>query len=184
VVCCRRLESLKRRLEKLCGEHSKDFSKRPEHYWREILDKQIDFEASLTDQYICGCGKYRPDRVYITKDIVYMLELDEDSHKDNIEDCEIARLINLKDGFPDHKVLVIRMNPNQCTSVPKELKEFQDRTIFQIEIMRRYMDTEILSPLITNVIYITYGSGGAKHINKVKEHPDKVNLLGCYYCDL
>jgi hypothetical protein len=188
---------LKRKLEKLCSEHSKDYKKRPEHYWREIIDNNFHFQASITDTQVCAQldkntkKKYRPDRCYLISDnnikVAIILELDEDSHSDEgyKVECEISRLVNMRDAFSEYRVLVIRMNPNVCKSAPTVMKDMLSRTLFMIEIMKMYYGNlyERLDDMRTNVIYLFYGQGGIVHINEANKNKDKVVVLDTLYCD-
>lgn len=192
-VCGQNLRSLKRRLEKLCIAHSKDYKKRPEEYWREELINQLDFQPSAIDESVytnsnCKGERFRPDLLYLLKDLAIILEFDETSHLDYEVDCEIKRAVNLRDAFPDQKLLIIRMNPDVCKSALKELKDMAARTSYMIEVMRPYLEnhTELFSELsaeITNVIYLFYGEGGRKHIEMAREHNDKVKIIDTFYCD-
>jgi len=190
VVCGKILSTLNRVLERLCGEHSQEYNKRPEHYWREMVQEYLKFEPSLVDKTIfddCDITKYRPDLTFILKSLIIILEFDEHSHEDYPEDCELKRLVTLKDAYPDHKLLVIRMNPDSAQKVPKELKSLSARTNYMLEVMRPYIrhasKRKELLPGITNVIYLFYGLNGSQHVTNAYLHPNSVNIIDDHFCD-
>ena len=190
VICGKQLRSLKHKLERLCTEHSQECSKRPEVYWREIFIKEFNFEPSTIDQYVyttddCKSEKYRPDLTYIDLKLVVALEFDEHSHEDYLVNCELKRLVNLKDAYPNHKLLVIRMNPNVCKEVPSHLSDFTARTNYMVEVMRQYLkNQEELDERVTNVIYLFYGEKGKQHIDASLENVDRVKVIDTVFCDL
>ena len=190
VICGKQLRSLKHQLERLCPEHSSECSKRPEHYWREILIKEFNFEPSTIDQIVhvtddCKGEKYRPDLTYIDLKLVLALEFDEHSHEDYLVDCELKRLVNLKDAYPNHKLLVIRMNPNVCRVVLPDLSDFTARTNYMVEVMRQYLENqEELDERVTNVIYLFYGKSGRDHIDASLKNIDRVKVIDTLFCDL
>ena len=61
-----------------------------------------------------GCQKYRPDKLYIGKDLVLIVECDEHQHKYNngTYECDEKRISDCYDEFPGKKLVVIRWNPD------------------------------------------------------------------------
>jgi hypothetical protein len=185
VICTRKLRTLKSKEAKLCGECNKDNPKRIEHYWREYIIRYMEFESSHIDQQICvqNCReiKYRPDLVFLTDKVAIIYECDEESHRDYIESCELARLDSLKDGFPNHKLLVIRLNPHGSKSTPKELKSLESKCYFSVRLYKRILN-ELLDDVV-NVCYICYDEEGYKHINNARQSKDNINVLHTLHCD-
>jgi hypothetical protein len=192
VICGKKLYTLACKLERLCGEHRKDFPKRVEIYFREMLEEQLGFPASLKDQTVCttdscyNSKKYRPDIVFITTYIVFVYELDEQSHSDRSESCELARLIDIKDAFPDNKVLVIRVNPDKCKVIPKILKPLDAKVLaasYVMEYFTREENKNRLLPEVTNVIYMFYDNLGSKHITNASNAKESIHIIKTIYCE-
>jgi hypothetical protein len=118
--------------------------------------------------------------------LVIALEFDEHSHADYDTGCELTRLVNMKDAYPDDTLLVIRMNPDSCKSTPKEYKDLSAKTLYMTEVLRTYLDNQEycndLSEEVTNVIYIFYNDAGRKHIDASFLVPDKVSVIDTLYC--
>ena len=188
LVCGIRLGSLNRKLERLCMEHSKEFDKRPEIYWREMVIQYMDFEPSSIDEVVGNCYKYRPDLTYVTDKVVYILELDEESHKDYEPECELKRLTLLKDSYPNHFMLVLRLNPHSCKSALSELKSLEERTDYMIDLLKKciiYLEINknTIQTHMIGIIYLFYNAGGVKHIQYSYNNPNSVNVLKTFYCD-
>ena len=187
VICGKRLQTLKRQLEKTCYAHSQEYKKRPEHYWQEHVMKQIQFKPSYIDQPLKSCDKldvFRPDLCYLTKDIAFALEFDEESHSAYEVSCELKKTNNMKDLFPNRKLVLIRMNPHPNKDVPKEYKDMAQRTDFMLDLFQSVLENPSqydLSDKATNVFYLFYGKNGLKHI-QVAEKCEGVIILDKFFC--
>jgi len=187
VICGYRLRTKEQHDQRLCGEHiEKRLTERVEVRWRNIILHNVEFKPSTIDETIyvdCKTEKYRPDLSYQTQDLIIILELDENSHGSYDPTCELKRAVNMKDAFPNHKLLMIRMNPDSCSKLPLELENLEARTCFMIEVMNQYMKlVDELSDKVTNVIYLFYSNSGLKNIELAEANPDKINIVEKYYC--
>ena len=59
-----------------------------------------------------GCHKHRPDFLIDCSTHYIVVEVDENQHSSYPEQCEIARMVNIQQGFGGMKVLFIRFNPD------------------------------------------------------------------------
>jgi hypothetical protein len=188
-LCCgRRLKSLVRQQEQLCKPCSREYnnsgpSVRIEHVWRDIMIEEMQFPPTSMDQGLCPVeglcqSKYRPDMLYLTTNIAILLELDEDSHKRYSIDCEVARLCGLKEYFPDHIVLVIRLNPDNSNQTTLLLNDRTRVMVCVAEFYLRY--PERLCLLRTNVSYLYYS--GVKHIDEAITNKDSIDVLPLISC--
>ena len=192
IICGASLFSNRQKEYRLCSDHLDDsVYKRIEHVVRDIITDILNFPPSTADEPVytdkCVSSKYRPDIAYHTEDLIIIIEVDEDSHCSYDPDCEIKRLVNMKDAYPNQKLLVLRINPDTCRSLPFQIEDTVDRTHFLSEVLLQYLNDkdyyEELDERVTNVAYFFYGQGGRKHIDKTSEEIDKVKLLDDYHCD-
>lgn len=102
VICGANLNSSTQKLNRLCSDHLTPDTKRVEVVWREIIQEEFIFPPSTIDEPVytdaCKRGKYRPDLSYHTSNLVINLELDEHCHSSYDPDCELKRLVNMKDA--------------------------------------------------------------------------------------
>jgi hypothetical protein len=188
VSCGKRLHSAFRIQEQLCQACSKSYnnsgaSVRIEHVWRDIIIQEMQFEPTSMDQGLCPVkglcqSKYRPDMLYLTSTVAILLELDENSHSAYNLDCEVARLCGLKEYFPDHIVLVIRLNPDNSNQTTLLLNDRTRVMVCVAEFYLRY--PERLCLLRTNVSYLYYS--GVKHIDEAITNRDSINVLPLISC--
>ena len=191
IICGAETKTPKQQLHKMCSDCMNPNEKRPEICWREIIEKNFEFKPSTIDEnvYVKNCNdeKYRPDLSFHTPDLVIILEFDEHSHGRYSIECELKRTVNMKDAYPDQKILMIRMNPDINNEIPEELVSLESRTCYMLEVMEQYLDTEgelyqELDDGITNVIYLFYGKGGEKHILASNKNPESVKVIDTHYC--
>ncbi len=192
VVCGYILATNEQKIQRLCCDHIKEkLTERVETRWNKIINRFFDFPSSTSNDAVyvnCADKKYYyPDLTYQTDKLAIVLELDEKSHSSYDSECEIKRAVNMKDGFPNQKLLIIRMNPDSCKEAPEELQSLESRTCLMIEIMRQYIDlvtnnNDELSDKVSNVIYMFYSNTGLRHIELAEENPDKINIIDKYYC--
>jgi hypothetical protein len=62
-----------------------------------------------------GCSLKRPDKLYISSDIVLWIECDEDQHTSSSHDyaCDEKRISDCYDEFDGKQLIVIRWNPDK-----------------------------------------------------------------------
>ena len=190
-ICGANISTSKQKLHKMCSECMGENELRPEIIWREIIENNFEFKPSTIDEYVytenCTTNRYRSDLTFHTPNLIIILELDEDSHVRYEADCEIKRTVNMKDAYPDQKVLMIRMNPDKNHEVPEELISLEARTLYMLEVMKQYLDIngELYQELedgITNVVYLFYSNNGKKHILEAEKYIGSVNVIDTHYC--
>ena len=101
-----------------------------------------------------GCQKYRPDKLYMGKDIVLHIETDEHQHKysNGSYDCEEKRISDCYNEFIGKKYIVIRWNPDKYNP-PKnnKMKNRKERLKILKELIKK-----VLKNPPKEMIYIYY----------------------------
>ncbi len=191
LICGAKMTTPRQKFHGMCSDCISPNEKRPEIRWREMIEKIFEFKPSTIDENIytenCNSGVYRPDLTFHIPDLIIVLELDEESHTRYGVECEIKRTVNMKDAFPDQKVLMIRMNPDVNNKVPIELSSLESRTCYMLEVMKQYLNVEgelfkELEDGLTNVIYLFYGVNGQKHISEAYKNSESVKVIDTHYC--
>ena len=102
---------------KTCFRTATGHSSRVEKDWSEYIDQHFGTNYLLSSDQnmrsLGGCSLYRPDKLYVSPDIVLMLECDEHQHKGTMYSCEQKRISDLFDEFEGRKLVVIRWNPDK-----------------------------------------------------------------------
>jgi len=87
------------------------------------LDKIAEirpFLVSSDNSFISigGCQRYRPDKLYMSNDIILHIECDEHQHKwkNGSYVCDEKRISDCYDEFPGKKYVIIRWNPHKYKS--------------------------------------------------------------------
>jgi hypothetical protein len=191
LLCGAPTNTSKQKMYGMCSDCMTPDMERPELVWKGIIENNFEFKPSTADETVyslnCKSDKYRPDLTFHTPELIIILELDEDSHDRYDVDCEIKRTVNIKDAYPEQRVLMIRMNPDKNEEIPDELLSLESRTCYMLEVMKQYLDIEgdlfnELEEGITNVIYLFYGDKGKKHIEEANINVDSVNVVDTHYC--
>ena len=149
---------------------------RIEKRWSDYIDKHYGIEyLSSNDRPMRsngGCTNYRPDKLYISDDLVEINECDEDQHKWGNYKCDEKRIsdifedINCK-NIKCKKLIVIRWNPDEYNP-PKgeEMKNREDR----LEQMVKFKKYIIKNPP-KEFIHVYYMFFNENNPNLVKNIP-------------
>lgn len=102
----------------------------------EFLDKIDELKGFLSGSDVSissmgGCSKKRPDKIYMSHELVLWIECDEDSHKwcNYTSLCEEARIMEVYDDFIGKKLILIRWNPDKYIPLFGEQLTFDERLI-------------------------------------------------------
>ena len=150
----------KHKICKKCYKTITGKESRIEHIWSDHIDKYYGTEyLSSSDGSLNsngGCQLYRPDKLYISDDIVLLLECDENQHKWNIGDysCDEKRISDIYDelGIRGKKLIVIRWNPDNYKPVENYNKLNRKG---RLELMINVMKHVVENPP-TEMIHIYY----------------------------
>lgn len=83
-----------------------------------LEEEEIDFIHDRTSDP--GCHKHRPDFLIDCETHYIVIEVDENQHSSYADECEIARMVNIQQGFGGMRVLFIRFNPDGYTDSDKK----------------------------------------------------------------
>jgi hypothetical protein len=94
---------------------------RVEFTWSNYVDKHFGKEflagSDKSLKSMGGCQRYRPDKLYVGKDIVVIMECDEKQHKwaNSTYSCDEKRISDIynETGIIGKKLVVIRWNPHK-----------------------------------------------------------------------
>ena len=140
--------------KKVTGKNS-----RAEEQMSDYLDNMKEIKPFLvgTDQSfisIGGCQRYRPDKLYVSLDLVLHIECDEYQHKrDNGSyKCDEKRISDCYNEFPGKKYMVIRWNPDNYKPPYKyQMYKRKDR----LKILGKLIKKVLKDPP-KEIIYIYY----------------------------
>ena len=144
---------------KKCYKKTTGMNSRVEEQASKYLDKIKSIRPYLvgTDmsfKSMGGCQKYRPDKIYMSSDLVLHIEIDERQHKWNKEtySCEERRITECYDEFIGKKYVVIRWNPHNYK--PKDNIKKKNRKE-RLERLKTLIE-DILRDPPKEMIYIYY----------------------------
>jgi hypothetical protein len=100
---------------------------------------------------IGGCSSKRPDKIYMSPDLVLWIECDENQHSSNSYSCDEKRIMDAYDEILGCQLVIIRWNPHSYKPVEGK----------QLGIQERLQGlSDIISKIITNppedLIYMYY----------------------------
>ncbi len=149
-----KLHICRRCFKKLTGKES-----RAEEQMSKYLDKIKKIKPFLvsTDKSfksIGGCQRYRPDKLYMSSDLVLHIECDEKQHRYNNGNylCEEKRISDCYDEFVGKKYVVIRWNPDYYKP-PNNYKKI--KRVDRLKILGNLIK-KILKDSPKEMIYIYY----------------------------
>ena len=115
-----------------------------------------------------GCTKYRPDKLYISDDLVEINECDEDQHKWGNYECDEKRIsdifedINCK-NIKCKKLIVIRWNPDKYTPPKGEKMKNREDRLDQMVKFKKYIIKNPPKEFI-HVYYIILRTNSYHHV--------------------
>jgi hypothetical protein len=122
---------------------------RIEFIWSDYIDKYYGIEyLSSSDRSlnsIGGCQLYRPDKIYISDNLVLLLECDEHQHlwQNGNYSCDEKRISDIYDekGIRGKKLIVIRWNPDNYEP-PKNYNKLnrKKRLKLMINVMKHVVE--------------------------------------------
>jgi hypothetical protein len=106
----------------ICKE-CKKLSNKKEYAIVRYIKKKIkkDFKHN-SNESVKECSKRRPDVIFELESHDVIVEIDENQHKDYIEECECARINEIVSSIGGKTVVFIRFNPDKTTHKDKEIK--------------------------------------------------------------
>lgn len=147
---------------KTCYKEITGKESRIEHIWSDYIDKYFGTNfLSSSDKSMKsngGCQLYRPDKLYISNNIVLLCECDENQHKYNNGDytCDEKRISDIYDelGINGKKLIVIRWNPDNYNPGENTKKNRKERLKKMVEIMKQVIKNP--SEDIIHIYYLFY----------------------------
>lgn len=149
----------KHKICKKCYRKASGKESRAETQWSEYVDKHFGTEyltssdKSLKSQG--GCQLYRPDKLYIAPDFVFIDECDEKQHSyhNGDYDCDEKRISDIceEEGISGKKVAVIRWNPDHYKTPDGSKKKTRTERLKEfVELKRKIMKEQ------TDLIHVYY----------------------------
>ena len=128
------------------------------HFGKEFLSSS---DKSLKSQG--GCQKYRPDKLYISQDLVIILECDEHQHKHSSGNysCDEKRISDIynEQCIVGEKLSVVRWNPDKYKGKKNRTTRLEELVVLMKKI--------IIDPQeIMIKIYYMYYDDDNPHITK------------------
>lgn len=104
-----------------CYKKATGFTSRIEHQISDYVDKNFGTEYLTSSdkslKSLNGCQLYRPDKMYVSDDLVLIIEVDEHAHKYNNGDysCDEKRILDIyhEPGIIGKRMVAIRINPDK-----------------------------------------------------------------------
>ena len=142
-----------------CFNKLTGYKSRMELIMSKYLDKIKEIRPYLvgTDQSFKsmeGCQRYRPDKIYMSSDLVLHIECDEHQHKYNNGNysCDERRISECYDEFTGKKYVIIRWNPDNYKP-PKKIKKKNIEK--RLETLGNLIQ-KVLNKPPNDIIYIYY----------------------------
>ena len=119
---------------KKCYKKATGKSSRIETIWSDYLDLEFGTQFLTSSdkslKSLGGCQLYRPDKLYVSKNVVLLLECDEHQHnrKNSDYSCDEKRISDIynEPGICGKKMIVIRWNPDHY-KLPQNDSIFYDK---------------------------------------------------------
>ena len=185
-ICCTKLLSTMRKRSgiKSCAECDQQTPMRIEKIIVPLLLQRIKHPPSAQDDVLfggagCDASIRRPDVLWLWKDRVIKLGIDEHSHVDRTSECEIGKM---HDQFVSWQTLLglvpvfyIKFNPDEYDGERIELDDRLEHIANRIDELLT-IDVSKYSKLVPHVEYWYYHSKASHHINAVKKASDSFIL--------
>ncbi len=163
-------KGLKRRIDNNClqNRNPSKRSSRIEHIMSAYIDTHFGTEyLSANDKSLRaqgGCQLYRPDKLYISDDLVLIVECDENQHRsvDYSDDGQRINDISQESGIYGKQLVVIRWNPDNYNAGDGGMKSQRERLERLVSLMRKvrtkkyddmifiyYMYYDVDNPVVT-----------------------------------
>ena len=129
----------------------------------------------------CDAGIRRPDSVWLGKDRVVSVELDEHSHQDRVSECEVGKMY---DQFVAWQTLLgcvsvfyVRFNPDEYDGTKTSVDERVEAVARRVGYLLT-MDITGYSTLAPHVEFHYYHSKAEKHVDAVRHAPESFLFMG------
>jgi len=156
--------------KKITGHNS-----RIEHDWSDYIDKNFDkgflLGSDKSLKSLGGCLNKRPDKIYITKYFILILECDEHQHKWNngsyeCEEKRISDIYNDEESIFAKKLIVIRWNPdNYLVPIGYHKHSKKERLELIVKFMNYIVNHKIDD--LMHVYYMYYDSVNEKIVKNI-----------------
>jgi len=146
-----------------CFKKTTGKSSRVETVMSKYLDKHIGTEyllgSDVSLKSMGGCQRYRPDKIYIGKELVIIIECDEHQHKwhNGTYKCDERRISDIyeEEGICGKKLAVIRWNPDHYKT-KRNVKKIKrtDRLVHLVDYFNKILVNPPVEPI--HVYYMFY----------------------------
>jgi hypothetical protein len=144
-----------------CFNKATGASSRIEKQMSDFLDQIPEIEPFLVGsdtsfRSMGGCSLKRPDKLYISSDLVLWIECDENQHKytNGNYSCDEKRIMDAFDEFINKKLVVIRWNPDKYV-IPDDVDEDKKTKKERLRQLKRLI-IDILDDPPAEPVYIYY----------------------------
>ena len=146
---------------------------RKEKKWSDYIDEHYgEVYLSSNDRPMSsngGCTNYRPDKLYISNDLVEINECDENQHRWGNYECDEKRISDISEDINGKKLIVIRWNPDNYKQ-PKGIKIKKKNISERLKQMVEFKE-HIIKNLPEELIHVYYMFFDEDNPNLVKNIP-------------